>query len=98
MAEMMNYPPGWEGGSLPDAKWCAVYRDELEPTMPEYIALVWQTDGADGERRCRVIGTVLSFVSPQSAPGEAVSRAAAYAARHGVDAGNVYYWGVVRKF
>jgi hypothetical protein len=97
MAEMMNYPPGWDGGPLPDAKWCTVYRDELEPTLPQYVALVWHTDGAEGERRCRVIGTILSFVPAKSTPAEAVTRAGAHAKRHGVDPGSVYYWGVVRK-
>ena len=97
MAELMNYPPDYDGGLLTEGKWCVVYRDEREPTLPEYIALVWQADGPEGERRCRVIGTILSFVPHKSDQAEAVSRAAAYAKRHGVAEDAVYYWGVVRK-
>jgi hypothetical protein len=97
MAELMNYPPGYESGLLPDAKWCVVYRDEREPSVPEYVALVWQTDGDEGCRRCRVIGTILSFVPQKSDVAEAVARAASYAKRHGVSEDSVYFWGVVRK-
>lgn len=98
MAELMNYPPNYHGdGDIPPGRWAAVYRDEREPSLPEYVCLVWESNTVGGVSVRSTPGTILSFVPASSTPAEAVKRAAWRAQRHGVTPENVYYWGVVRK-
>lgn len=98
MAELMNYPPNYPGdGDIPLGRWAAVYRDEREPSLPEYVCLVWECSTVGGVDVRFTPGTILSFVPASSTPAEAVTRAAWHAQRYGVATENVYYWGVVRK-
>ena len=98
MAELMNYPPNYEGdGEIPASTWAAVYRDEREPALPEYVCLVWESRLIGGTSFRFTPGTILSFAPASSTPEDAVKRAAWHAKRHGVAPEKVYYWGVVRK-
>lgn len=104
MAELMNHPPNYDGyGPVPMKKWGVVYRDEREPSLPEYICLLWETRHEPGPGLGRYMrlntATFLSFVPSDATPEQAVERARQWAGRpdHGVKPEDVYFWGVVRK-
>lgn len=98
MAELINFPPEYTGeGEVPESKWAVVYRDEREPSLPEYVCMVWESRREDGKSIRENIATILSFAPASYPSSEAVEVAKKWCGRHGIPQGNVYYWGVVRK-
>jgi hypothetical protein len=103
MAWRMDLPPLYSGsGSLPSEEWAVVYRDELEPSLPEYVCITWRSrNGAhslDPSHR-EVTGGLSSFVSANATHDEAVAKAKSWLAntRPSIPPGNVLFWGVVRS-
>jgi hypothetical protein len=98
MAELINMPPSYTGeGDVPESKWAVVYRDELEPSLPEYVCMVWESRREDGKSIRENIATILSFAFADNPPNKAVEVARKWCGRHGIPPENVYYWGVVRR-
>lgn len=99
----MDLPPGYAyDGEIPEGAWAVVYRDESEPSLPEYVCVVFRCDRVPRGGCIRaVIGGLSSFVSSDVTPDSAVD-----AARYRIQKlGGVYppmdlgvvFWGVVRS-
>lgn len=98
MAELMNLPPEYTGdGDIPEARWAVVYRDEREPSLPEYVCMFWESRRENGKSIRENLATLMSFVSADDTPALAVEKARRYCMRNGVPEDNVSFWGVVRK-
>lgn len=97
MPELMHYPPDYDGELRPGV-WAVVYRDETEPSLPEYVAVVYESMTIPrGGSIIRVVATYLSFVSPDATQEEAVRKAGARAKRTDERCTDCHFWGVVRK-
>jgi len=94
MAWTMNNPPDYEGGTPKDCDWGVVYRDETEPSLPEYICILWQTrDGL-----ASVVGGLQSFCPFSAKPENAVVSAKALSIKFDYPAkDNIVWWGVLRN-
>ncbi|NDD55222.1 hypothetical protein EBZ39_15390 [bacterium] len=98
MAELINMPPSWTGeGDVPESKWAVVYRDEREPSLPEYVCIVWESRREGGKSIRENIATLCSFASASESACKAVKAARKWCGLHGIQSENVYYWGVVRR-
>jgi hypothetical protein len=90
----MNNPPDYEGGPPKDSDWGVVYRDETEPTMPEYICLFWQARGG----QAFVTGGLNSFCPATAKPSDAVQKAIKKSKDFNYPAkDNIVWWGVIRE-
>lgn len=99
----MDLPPGYAyDGEIPEGAWAVVYRDESEPSLPEYVCVVFRCErNALGKSVRTVIGGLSSFISSDATSDRAVDTA-----RHRIQklAGayppmdlGVVFWGVVRS-
>jgi len=94
MAWRMNTPPDYDGGPLKDSDWGVVYRDETEPTLPEYICIFWRVRGEVAYVR----GGLNSFCPSTAKPDDAVKKAIKHAKDFNEPANdNIVWWGVLRN-
>ena len=93
MTWTMNNPPDYEGGPPNDSDWGVVYRDETEPTLPEYVCLFWQARGG----QAFVTGGLNSFCPATAKPSDAVQKAIKKSKDFNYPAkDNIVWWGVLR--
>lgn len=94
MAWRMNTPPDYDGGPIKDSDWGVVYRDETEPTMPEYICVRWTSRGG----QAWVSGGLNSFCPSTATPEAAVAKAKGRSLKFDFLAkDNIVWWGVLRN-
>lgn len=98
----MDLPPNYNyDGDIPEGAWAVVYRDESEPSLPEYVCVVFRCDRCAHCRPVRtVIGGLSSFVSHDATPERAVEVARQRIEKlSGVypQMDSVVFWGVVRS-
>lgn len=103
MAWRMDMPPSYSGdGAMPQEEWAVVYRDESEPSLPEYVCVTWKSwsDASRlGQTRREVTGGLSSFASASATREEAVDRAKSFLSqvRQSIPPENVLFWGVLRS-
>lgn len=94
MAWRMNTPPDYDFGPPKDCDWGVVYRDETEPTLPEYICIFWKTRGG----QAWLNGGLNSFCPSTTKPDDAVKKAIKHAKDFNEPAkDNIVWWGVLRN-
>jgi hypothetical protein len=90
----MNTPPDYDGGPLRDSDWGVVYRDETEPTLPEYVCIFWRVRGEVAYVR----GGLNSFCPSTAKPADAVKIAIKKSKDYTDTAtDNIVWWGVLRN-